>query len=68
MMVAAIEWGAVILLAVLLPFIVGLWIVKETVFFTQDSIWTIVRRLLIIAAGLSLFAVAVKVVKILFAT
>jgi hypothetical protein len=37
MMVAAIEWGAVILLAVLLHFMLGLWIVQETAFFPQDS-------------------------------
>lgn len=68
MMVSAIEWGAVIALAVLLPFVVGMWIAQGTIFHPEDSIWTIVRRLLIIAAGLSLFALAVKVVKVLFAT
>jgi hypothetical protein len=68
MMVAAIEWGDVILLAVVLPFIVGMWIVQGTALFPEDSIWTIVRRLLIIAAGLSVFALVVKVVKILFTT
>jgi|GEM_PF-7133010 hypothetical protein len=66
MIVSAVEWGAVIALGVLVPFIVGLWIVNATMLYPQDSLWEIVRPLLIIAAGLSLFALVVKVVKVLF--
>ena len=62
----AIEWGAVVVMSVLVPFIVGLWIVNETMLFPDDSIGRIVCRLLMIGGVAGSFMLIVKAVKIVF--